>query len=164
MLILTSPGWRVRAYPCIAAGGTLHHALAPTPNPKRAHTEYMFATLATFHLLMSPLNVRLNWNRFVMLVTAAVFQSAIGPYVAVAVTGLVTHAAAAAAMFAFVMAVCAATCAGSKRSSARPARRCDRIARAHLHTSDTTRCNADVLQRGTYVMHRGVTHDAKLQH
>jgi hypothetical protein len=67
-------------------------------------------------------------------------------------------------MFAFVMAVCAATCAGRKRSSARPARRCDRIARAHLHTSDTTRCNADVLQRGAYVMHRGAAHNAKLQH
>ncbi len=99
-----------------------------------------------------------------MLVTAAVFQSAIEPYVVVAVTGLVTHAVAAAATFALVMAVCAATCAGRKRSSARPARRCDRIARAHLHTSDTTRRNADVLQRGTYVLHRGATHSAKLQH
>jgi hypothetical protein len=128
----------------------------------------IFATLATFHLLMSPLKVGLavpaGLNRLVMLVTAAVFQSAIGPYCDLAVTGLVTHAVAAAAMFAFVMAVCAATCAGRKRSSARPARRCDRIARAHLHTSDTTRCNADVLQRGTYVMHRGATHNAKLQH
>jgi hypothetical protein len=84
-----------------------------------------------------------------MLVTAAVFQSVIEPYVVVAVTGSVTHALAAAAMFEFVMAVCAAACAGRKRSSARPARPCDRIARAHLHTSDTTRCNADVLQRGT---------------
>jgi hypothetical protein len=81
-----------------------------------------------------------------MLVTAAVFQSAIEPYVFVAVTGSVTHAVAAAAMFVLVMDVSAATCAGRKRSSARPARRCDRIARAHLHTSDTTRCNADVLQ------------------
>jgi hypothetical protein len=99
-----------------------------------------------------------------MLVTAAVFQSAIEPYVVVAVTGLVTHAVAAAAMFALVMAVCAATYAGRKRSSARPARRCDRIARAHLHNSGTTRRNADVLQRGMYAWQRGAMHSAKLEH
>ncbi len=44
-----------------------------------------------------------------MLVTAAVFQSAIGPYVVVALAGSVSHAVAAVLMFAFVMAVCAAT-------------------------------------------------------
>ena len=40
-------------------------------------------------------------------VTAEVSQSPIGPYVAVAVVGLVTHAVTAAAMLAFVMAVSA---------------------------------------------------------
>jgi hypothetical protein len=44
-----------------------------------------------------------------MLVTAAVFQSAIGPYVVVAVAGLVSQAVAAVLMLVFVMAVCAAT-------------------------------------------------------
>ena len=38
-----------------------------------------------------------------MLVTAAVFQYPIGPYVAAAVVGPVTHAVTAAAMLAFVM-------------------------------------------------------------
>ncbi len=38
-----------------------------------------------------------------MLVTSAVFQSAIGPYVAVAVTGSITHAVAAVATFASVI-------------------------------------------------------------
>jgi hypothetical protein len=136
---------------------TIGHAHTDT------HTMSIVATLATFHLLMSPLKVGLavpaGLNRFVMLVTAAVFQSAIGPYCDLAVTGSVTHALAAAAMFALVMAVCAATCAGRKRSSARPERRCDRIARAHLHTSDTTCCNAAVR-----VLHRGATHNSKLQH
>jgi hypothetical protein len=68
-----------------------------------------------------------------MLVTAAVFQSAIGPYVVVAVVGDCSHAVAAAPMSALVMAVCAAACAGRKSSSATPTRRCDRHARAHLH-------------------------------
>ncbi len=62
-------------------------------------------TLATFHLLMSPLNVLKPLNRSAMLVTAAVFQSAIGPYVVVAVVGLVPHAVAAVLMFVLVMAV-----------------------------------------------------------
>ncbi len=44
-----------------------------------------------------------------MLVTAAVFQSTIGPYVVVAVVGLVAHAVTAVAKFALVMAVSAAT-------------------------------------------------------
>ena len=44
-----------------------------------------------------------------MLVTAAVFQSPIGPYVVVAVLGLVTHAVTAVRMFASVMVV--STCA-----------------------------------------------------
>jgi hypothetical protein len=68
-----------------------------------------------------------------MVVTAAVFHSAIGPYVVVAVVGLVSHAVAAVPMFALVIAVCTATCAGRKSSSATPTRRCDRHARAHLH-------------------------------
>jgi hypothetical protein len=38
-----------------------------------------------------------------MLVTAAVFQFPIGPYVVAAVVGLVTHAVTAAPMLAFVM-------------------------------------------------------------
>ena len=42
-----------------------------------------------------------------MLVTADVSQSAIGPYVVVAVLGLVSHAVAAVPMLAFVMAVSA---------------------------------------------------------
>ena len=69
----------------------------------------MVDTLATFHLLMSALNVGLavydGKNRLAMLVTAAVFQSAIGPYVVVAVVGLVSHAVAAVPMFVLVMAV-----------------------------------------------------------
>ncbi len=40
-----------------------------------------------------------------MLVTAAVFQSAIGPYVVVAVVGLVSHAITAVFKFVSVMAV-----------------------------------------------------------
>ena len=40
-----------------------------------------------------------------MLVTAAVFQSAMLPYVAAAVVGFVAHAVAAVPMFVFVMAV-----------------------------------------------------------
>ena len=83
-----------------------------------------------------------------MLVTATVFQSAIGPYVVVEVVGLVNQAIAAVPAFASVMAVCAAACAGSTRSRARPARRCDRHARAQLHRKRhdvlyhrATRCN-----------------------
>ncbi len=50
----------------------------------------MLETLATFHLPMSALNVGFALNRFAMLVTAAVFQSAMLPYVVAAVVGLVT--------------------------------------------------------------------------
>jgi hypothetical protein len=39
----------------------------------------MLDTLATFHLLMSPLNVALLLNSPAMLITADVSQSAIGP-------------------------------------------------------------------------------------
>jgi hypothetical protein len=77
-----------------------------------------------------------------MPVTAAVFQSAIGPYVVFEVDGLVNQAIAAVPAFVSVMAVCAATCAGSTRSRARPARRCNRHARAELH-----RKRHDELQR-----------------
>ncbi len=75
-----------------------------------------------------------------MSVTAAVFQLAIGPYVAAAVVESAVHADTAILKFELVMAVmavemavCAATWAGSTRSSARPARWCDRILKAHLH-------------------------------
>jgi hypothetical protein len=91
-----------------------------------------------------------------MLVTAAVFQSAIGPYVVVAAVELLTHAITAVFKLASVMAVCAATCAGRKRSSARPARRCDRHAAAHLHRKRhdalhrfATRCNCVLHYRAT---------------
>ena len=47
-----------------------------------------------------------------MLVTAAVFQSPMLPYVVVAVLGLVTHAVTAVPMLPSVMAVCA--CARSR--------------------------------------------------
>jgi hypothetical protein len=77
-----------------------------------------------------------------MFVTAAVFQSAIGPYSAAAVFELAYHALAAVLKFASVMAVSAVTCTGSARSSARLARRCDRHKTAQLH-----RKRDDVLQR-----------------
>jgi hypothetical protein len=103
---------------------------------RKEHTSYILHTDATFHFEMSLLND--GWiNILAMLVTAAVFQSAIGPYVVVAAVGSLTHAITAVFKFVSVMAVCAATCAGSARSSARPARRCDRLARAQLHRSDT---------------------------
>jgi hypothetical protein len=60
--------------------------------PKAAHTMYMFDTEAVFHAPMFALKAGNELNRFAMLVTAAVFQTAIGPYVVAAVTGLVTHA------------------------------------------------------------------------
>jgi hypothetical protein len=96
-------------------------------------TESMLDTLATFHLLMSSLNVDAPANRPAMRVTAAVFQSAIGPYVVAAYHGSVSHLFVAEWMLKLVMSVSAATRAGRKRSSARPARRCDRNAPAHLH-------------------------------
>ncbi len=65
----------------------------------------MFDTDATFHLLMSSLNVGLLANSEAMLFTAAVFQPTMLPYVAAAVPGLVAHAATAVPMFVFVMAV-----------------------------------------------------------
>jgi hypothetical protein len=58
-----------------------------------------------FHALMSPLKVPLDWKTADMLVTALVSQSLIGPYVVVAVVGLVTHVVTAAAMLLWVMAV-----------------------------------------------------------
>ncbi len=60
-----------------------------------------------------------------MVVTAAVFHSAMLPYVVAAVVGLVAHAVAAPPMFALVMAFCAATRAGTTSSSTRPTRRRD---------------------------------------
>ncbi len=99
--------------------------------PEKACT--LFNTLAVFQFEMSSLNVVLGIKIWYMVVTALVSQSAIGPYVAVAVAGSVSHSVAAVPMFASVMAVCVAMCAGTKRSSARPARRCDRHAKAELH-------------------------------
>jgi hypothetical protein len=64
----------------------------------------MFATLATFHLLMSALNVGLFENSKAKFDTTAVFQPAMSPYVVVAVAGLFTHAVTAAWMLLSVMA------------------------------------------------------------
>jgi hypothetical protein len=63
----------------------------------------MLDTDATFHLLMSSLNVGLLANSEAMLLTAAVFQPAMSPYVVAAVPGLVTHAVTAVPMFDCVM-------------------------------------------------------------
>jgi hypothetical protein len=116
-----------------------------------SHTLSILETLATFHLLMSPLNSMLmpEDSKSEKLVTTAVLQSAIGPYVVVAVVGIIVQSLMARSKsYSSVMAVCAATCAGRKRSSARPARRCDRNARAQLHRMrhnvlhrHATRCN-----------------------
>ena len=65
---------------------------------RKEHTAYKFVADATFHLLMSPLNVGLEEKSEAMLVTAAVFHSAMWPYVAAAVVGSVAHAVAAAPM------------------------------------------------------------------
>jgi hypothetical protein len=118
-----------------------------------SHTMYMFDTDATFHLLMSLLNVGLEEKSETMLVTAAVSQSAIGPYVVAAVVGVFTHVFTAVYLFASVMAVSAATCAGRKRSSTKPARRCDPNAMAHLHRSDRTCCTAVQQVATRYVLH-----------
>ncbi len=84
-----------------------------------------------------------------MLVTAAVFQFSIGPYVVVSPEA---HAVTADTKFASVMAVCAVTCTGSARSSTRPARRCDRNAAAQLH-----RKRHNVLLATRDVLHRRAT-------
>jgi hypothetical protein len=60
----------------------------------------ILATNATFHLLMSALNVGLLANSEAMLVTAAVFHSTMLPYV---VASPPIHAVTAAATLAFVM-------------------------------------------------------------
>ena len=62
----------------------------------------MFETETVFHLLMSALNVGLPANTEHMVVTPYVSQSLIGPYVVVAVAGLVIHELAAATMLVFV--------------------------------------------------------------
>ena len=74
-----------------------------------SRTWCMFATLATFHLLMSALNVGLLANTDAKLVTAEVLHSAMSPYVVAAVVGSVTHAVTAAAMLPFVMHMAHAT-------------------------------------------------------
>ena len=81
----------------------------------------MFVTDATFHLLMSLLNVLLPLKSEPRLVTVAVSQSVIGPYVAAAAVGSHTHAVAATAMLAFVIGVEELTWTGKSTSSA-PAR------------------------------------------
>jgi hypothetical protein len=80
----------------------------------------MFVTDATFHLLMSLLNVLLPLKSEPRLVTVAVSQSVIGPYVAAAAVGSHTHAVTATAMLAFVIGV--EELMGRSTSSARPAR------------------------------------------
>ena len=60
----------------------------------------MFVTLATFHLLMSALNVGLEEKSEAMLVTADVFHSTMLPYV---VASPPVHAVTAAATLPFVM-------------------------------------------------------------
>ena len=67
----------------------------------------MLVTEATFQLAMLSLNVVWPENSWYMLVTAAVFQPTMLPYVAVAVVGLVIHAVTAVPMLASVMAVTA---------------------------------------------------------
>jgi hypothetical protein len=62
---------------------------------RRGSTWYMLEALATFHLLMSALKVGFALNRFAMVVTAAVFQSAMLPYV---IASPPIHAVTAAAM------------------------------------------------------------------
>jgi hypothetical protein len=64
-------------------------------------------TDATFHLPMSALNVGWLANNWFMLLTAAVFQSAMLPYVETAAVGFIAHAVTAVPMFVFVMAVSA---------------------------------------------------------
>jgi hypothetical protein len=58
----------------------------------------MFETDATFHLLMSLLNVVLPENSWYMLLTPYVTQATMSPYVVVAVVEFVTHAVAAVPM------------------------------------------------------------------
>ena len=70
-----------------------------------ANTVLMLATDATFHLPMSSLKAGAELNSKYMSLTAAVFQSEMGPYVIDAVVGLETHAFTAGPMFPSVMAV-----------------------------------------------------------
>ena len=69
----------------------------------KEYTPYIVEALAVFHLLMSSLKVGLLAKTEAMLVTAAVFQYPIGPYVLAAVVELVIHAVTAAPMFASMM-------------------------------------------------------------
>ena len=63
----------------------------------------MFTTDAVFHWLTSLLKPELKSKSWYMLLTPAVFQSPIGPYVVAAVAGLVVHALTAVATLSFVM-------------------------------------------------------------
>jgi hypothetical protein len=76
---------------------------------RKEHTAYKFDTDATFHLLMSALNVGLEEKSEAMLVTAAVFHSTMLPYVVDAVGRLVVHAVTAMPMLPFVMHMAHAT-------------------------------------------------------
>ena len=67
---------------------------------RKEHTAYKFDTDATFHLLMSALNVGLEEKSEAMLVTADVSQSAMLPYV---IASPPLHAVTAAATLPFVM-------------------------------------------------------------
>jgi hypothetical protein len=69
------------------------------------HTLFIVDALAVFHALMSSLNVVWLADSEAMLVTAAVFQPPMLPYVVVAELGLVIHVVTAVPIFVFVMAV-----------------------------------------------------------
>ena len=74
-----------------AAIGTAHRldarnatcAISARASGGRQHTFAIVETLATFHLEMSALNVGVSLKTWYRLVTVAVFQSAMLPYVAV---------------------------------------------------------------------------------
>ncbi len=74
-------------------------------------------TDATFHFPMSALNVGLPYTSRYMLVTLATFQSPIGPYVSVAVVGLVAYSETAVKMLVFVMGVTPKALGESTRNS-----------------------------------------------
>jgi hypothetical protein len=68
---------------------------------------FMLVTEATFQFAMLSLKVGWLLNCEAMVVTAAVFQPTILPYVFVAVVGFAIHDVTAASMLASLMAVCA---------------------------------------------------------
>ena len=72
-----------------------HDAMSPLNETALANMYVMVVTLAVFHDAMLPLNVVCPLKRDPMLVTVEVSQTEISPYVAVAVVGLLIHAATA---------------------------------------------------------------------